>query len=98
MKDNQQNPTLNKTEIKNKTDFLKILSKNKKCYMQKPRSWQRIWFWYEILPYDKKEQWFMNISKGTKDKIPESIWMVPHTVNVWIDGLERKGYKYYINN
>ena len=43
-------------ELKDRKEFMKALNKGNTCYLRKPRSWQKIYFWWE----DNNEQWFMN--------------------------------------
>ena len=40
-----------------KEQFLEALCKGKKGYAQKPKSWQKVWYWWE----DNKDPWFMNV-------------------------------------
>ena len=37
-------------------EFKAHMDKGNKVYMRKPKSWQKIWFWWE----SKKEKWFLN--------------------------------------
>ena len=45
-----------------KEKFLIALDKGKKGYAQKPKSWQKIWYWWE----DHSDAWFMNVYKEEK--------------------------------
>ena len=36
--------------------FVAHMDKGNKVYMKKPKSWQKIWFWWE----SKSEKWFLN--------------------------------------
>lgn len=80
-----------------KAEFMKGLSKWKRGYMQKPKSWQKVWLWWEKNKDDPKEQWFMNIARSTKTGIEESSWIIAKNIEHWIDVMERDGYKYYID-
>ncbi len=75
-------------------EFLSNLNKGKRCFMKKPRSWQRIWFWWE-----DKEQWFLNkaYDKRTAGKVePEpSVWITAKDLESHVKYLERQDYKYY---
>jgi len=44
-----------------KEEFLSALDKGKKGYLQKPKSWQKIWYWWE-----DEDHWFMNVYKEEK--------------------------------
>ena len=37
--------------------FIAHMNKGNKVYMKKPRSWQKVWFWWE----SKKEKWFFTM-------------------------------------
>jgi hypothetical protein len=83
-----------------KENFLNALSKWKKCYMKKPKSWQKVWLWWEKSKYDPKEQWFMNVAMSTKkgkDTKEDSVWFTADNINAWLDYMERQGYNYYTN-
>lgn len=86
--------TKNKDITKDK--FMNALSKWKKCYMKKPKSWQKVWFWWERDSHKPDEQWFMNIAKSTRDGIDDSYWINANNIHSCIDQMERAGYKYYI--
>ena len=76
-------------------EFLKILSQWKKAYIRKPRSWQKIWLWWEKLDSHPDEQWFMNISKTSRNGKEPPVWVIATDLNHWLDAYERDGYKYY---
>jgi len=78
-------------------EFLKALSKWKRGYMKKPRSWQKIWFWWEPNKLDPKEQWFMNIARSTRDGMEDSVWVNANNIEHRLSCLEREGYKYHID-
>lgn len=80
-----------------KAEFWKALSKWKRCYMKKPKSWQKIWFWWEKDKNDPKEQWFMNIARSTRTGIEDSVWIIAKDIEHWTDQMEREGYKYHID-
>lgn len=80
-----------------KEDYIKELSKWKKCYMKKPKSWQKVWMWWEKDKNDPNEQWFMNIARSTKTGIDKSVWIIADNVSHWISYMEREGYQCYIN-
>ena len=89
-----------KTEAVSKEDFLKALDKGKKCYLRKPRSWQKVWYWWEIDKKDPTERWFMNIyrsDKKGKENFEQSSWIIAKDLDTWLNHAEREGYKYYIH-
>jgi len=89
-----------KTEAVSKEDFLNALDKGKKCYLRKPRSWQKVWYWWEIDKKDPTERWFMNIyrsDKKGKENFDQSNWITAKDLDTWLNHAEREGYKYYIH-
>lgn len=92
------NPNNLKNSGVNKKKFIKALSEWKRCYMKKPKSWQKVWFWWEYDKNSPNEQWFMNIAKSTRSGIDESFWIIAKNLDMWIDQMEREGYKYYISD
>jgi hypothetical protein len=78
-----------------KEEFLKTLSKWKRGYIKKPKSWQKVWMWWEKDKSDPKEQWFMNIAVSTRTGVEESTWITAKQLNDWLDYRERQGYKFY---
>lgn len=78
-------------------EFMKALSKWNRCYMKKPKSWQKIWMWWEKDKNAPKEQWFMNIANSTRKGIDSSVWVIAKDIGPWIIQMEREGYKYHIN-
>lgn len=78
-----------------KEEFINALSKWKRCYLKKPRSWQKIWMWWEKDKNDPKEQWFMNVAVSTRTGIEESSWITAKQLDDWLDYRERQGYKYH---
>jgi len=74
--------------------FLTHLNKGKKGYMKKPRSWQKIWFWWE-----DKDCWFLNKAydkrKDGKVEPEESVWITAKDMHHHCGHLERQGYKYF---
>jgi hypothetical protein len=77
--------------------FIKELSKWNKCYMKKPKSWQKVWFWWERLKDDPKEQWFMNVARSNRKGIDPSSWVTANDIEDIFNFMERDGYKYYID-
>ena len=76
--------------------FVDHLNSGNKVYMKKPRSWQKVWFWWE-----DKDQWFLNkaYEKRVEKRVePEpSVWITAKQMNEgYFDFMERQGYKYYI--
>ena len=89
-----------KTEAVSKEDFLKALNEGKKCYLRKPRSWQKVWYWWEIDKKDPTERWFMNVyraDKKGKENFDHSSWITAKDLDTWLNHAEREGYKYYIH-
>jgi len=89
-----------KTEAVSKKNFLKALDEGKKCYLRKPRSWQKVWYWWEINKKDPTERWFMNIclsNKRGKETFDKSSWITAKELDTWLNHAEREGYKYYIH-
>jgi hypothetical protein len=83
-----------------KEEFLKALDEGKKCYLKKPRSWQRVWYWWEIDKKDPDERWFMNIYRSEKkgdNDFSNSSWITAKDLDMWLSHAEREGYKYYTN-
>lgn len=85
-----------KSKQLDRESFIKELSKWNKCYMKKPKSWQKVWFWWEKLQFEPKEQWFMNIAKSTRTGIEPSSWITANDIHSIFNFMERDGYKYYI--
>jgi hypothetical protein len=79
-----------------KEEFIKCLKEWNKCYMQKPKSRQKIWLWWENEGYTNN-QWFMNIARSNKTGIEQSSLIIATYIDHWIDFKEREGYKYYSN-
>ena len=78
-------------------DFLKALSKWNRCYMKKPRSWQKVWLWWERDNSQSNEPWFMNIARSTRDGIEKSSWITANDINLRLNYMESAGYKYHLN-
>mgnify|MGYP003120910135 CR=1 FL=1 len=76
--------------------FVSHLNAGNKGYMKKPRSWQKCWFWWE-----DKDQWFLNKAYDQrKDGVvqpEESSWITANDLPNHLPFMERKGYKYYID-
>ena len=77
--------------------FIAHMDKGNKVYMKKPKSWQKVWFWWE----SKKEKWFLNkaFDKRTNGRVePEpSVWITARQMEGHMDHMTRMGFKYYIN-
>jgi hypothetical protein len=85
-------------ELKDREEFMKALNKGNTCYLRKPRSWQKIHFYWE----DKNEQWFMNKvydireDGQVKPDVSKGVWIIAKDLDHHIDTMEREGYKYYL--
>lgn len=77
--------------------FIAHMNKGNKVYMKKPKSWQRVWFWWE----PKSENWFLNRAPEKREDVRlviESLgWFVATQVDAYLNFMERQGYSYYIN-
>ena len=77
--------------------FVTHLNKGNKGYMKKPKSWQKIWFWWQ----SKKEKWFLNKAydkrQGGKIIIEPSVWITAAQMEDLLDFMERQGYKYNVD-
>ena len=78
--------------------FVAYLNAGNRGYMKKPRSWQKVWFWWE-----DKDQWFLNKAyeerkSNTIDEngFMKSSWITAKDLPSHLPFMERKGYKYYI--
>ncbi len=81
-----------------KAVFVKSLAKWNRCYMKKPKSWQKIWYWWEKEKGDPKEQWFMNVATGQRNgSIEESVWFTAKDLDLRLDYAVRQGYEFYVN-
>lgn len=80
-----------------KKEFMTALSKWNRCYIKKPKSWQKVWLWWEKSKHNPKEQWFMNIAKTTRTATEPSTWIIASDIEDWFSHMERDGYKYYID-
>ena len=78
-------------------EFKAHMDKGNKVYMKKPKSWQKIWFWWE----SKKEKWFLNkaVEKRAGGKVitEGSVWITAKQIEDHTDFMFRQGYKYYID-
>jgi hypothetical protein len=88
---------IKKTEI-TLNEFIKAMIHGKECYLKKPKSWQRLHFWYE----DLKDRWFINKAydfrvKGEGVAIEESCWITERYLVQHLEYYERQGYKFHIN-
>ena len=76
--------------------FVDYLNGGNRGYMKKPRSWQKCWFWWE-----DKEQWFLNKAfDQRKDGMVEpepSVWITAKDMVHHLQFMERRGYKYHID-
>ena len=63
--------------------------------MKKPKSWQKVWFWWE----DKKDKWFLNKAfdkrSGGRVEPEPSVWITANQMPSHLDFMERQGYKYH---
>ena len=77
--------------------FIAHMDKGNKVYMKKPKSWQKVWFWWE----SKKEKWFLNkaFEKRTVGKVitDKSSWITARQMESHLDFMESQGYKYHID-
>ena len=77
--------------------FIAHMDKGNKVYMKKPRSWQKVWFWWE----SKKEKWFLNkaFDKREDGRVePEpTVWITAKQMESHMDHMSRQGYKYHID-
>lgn len=91
---------MKKTKAVDREKFLKALNEGKKCYLKKPRSWQKVWYWWEIDKKNPDERWFMNIYKSEKgggSNFKNPSWIIAKDLDVWLSYAENNGYKYYIS-
>lgn len=76
--------------------FVTHMDKGNKVYMQKPKSWQKIWFWWE----SKREKWFLNKAhdkrEGSRVIVEKSVWITAEQMESDLKFMERRGYKYHI--
>jgi hypothetical protein len=77
--------------------FVAHMDKGNKVYMQKPKSWQKIWFWWE----SKREKWFLNKAfdkrVGGRVIIENSAWITAAQMESHLSFMVRQGYKYHID-
>jgi len=66
-------------------------------YMKKPKSWQKVWFWWE----SKSEKWFLNKAYDKREDgqviIEKSVWITAKHMKWNLDLMEGRGYKYHID-
>lgn len=88
--------TKNKKDI-TYNEFINHMNEGNKVYMKKPRSWQKVWFWWE----SKREKWFLNkaYDKREDGKVitESSVWITAKQMETHLDFMFRQGYKYYID-
>lgn len=74
-----------------------VLDQDKKIYLKKPKSWQRIYLWWE-----DSDHWFLNkaATKRSKGglKLEESVWITSNDLDRFISFAVRQGYEIYIDN
>lgn len=74
-----------------------FLDQDKKIYLKRPKSWQRIYLWWE-----DSERWFLNkaYTKRTKGgfKLDESVWINTNGLDSFISFAVRQGYEIYVDN
>ena len=77
--------------------FIAHMDKGSKVYMKKPKSWQRVWFWWQ----SKKDKWFLNkaFDKRSKGKVTTeaSSWITAKDMESHLSFMNRLGYKYHID-
>ena len=77
--------------------FIAHMDKGNKVYMQKPKSWQKIWFWWE----SKREKWFLNKAYDKREDgrviTDNSVWLTAKQMESHLKFMERRGYKYQID-
>jgi hypothetical protein len=77
--------------------FIAHMNKGNKVYIRKPKSWQKIWFWWE----SKKEKWFLNKAfeerEGGKVIRGGAVWITAAQMDSHFDFMERQGYRYHID-
>ena len=77
--------------------FVTHMDKGNKVYMQKPKSWQKIWFWWE----SKREKWFLNRAADKRVDgrviIENSVWITANQMETHLSFMARQGYKYHID-
>jgi hypothetical protein len=78
---------------------MKSLKEGNTCFLKKPRSWQKIYFWWE-----DAEQWFMNkvydarIDGSVKPDYGKGVWIIAKDLHLHLDSMDKQGYKYYLKN
>jgi|TARA_B110000483_G_scaffold198482_1_gene237705 hypothetical protein len=77
--------------------FVAHLDKGNKTYVKKPKSWQKVWFWWE----SKKDKWFLNKAYEKREdgcivKEP-SVFITAKQMESHLGFMERQGYKYHID-
>jgi len=74
-----------------------FLNQDKKIYLKKSKSWQRIYLWWE-----DDERWFLNkaYTKRVKGgfKLEESVWINSNGLDSFISFAVRQGYEIYVDN
>lgn len=75
-----------------------FLNKDKRIYLKKPKSWQRIYLWWE-----NSECWFLNkaFSKKTKNSkidLEKSSWITSNDLDNFISFSVRQGYEIYLTH
>ncbi len=74
-----------------------VLDQDKKIYLKRPKSWQRIYLWWE-----DSERWFLNkaYTKRTKGgfKLEESVWINTNELDSFISFAVRQGYEIYVDD
>ena len=77
--------------------FVAHLDKGNKTYVKKPKSWQKVWFWWE----SKKDKWFLNkaFDKRSKGKVTTeaSSGITAKDMESHLSFMNRLGYKYHID-
>jgi|TARA_R110000822_G_scaffold105783_1_gene233666 hypothetical protein len=77
--------------------FVAHLDKGNRGYMKKPKSWQKVWFWWQ----SKKDKWFLNKAfdkrNGGKVTTEASSWITAKDMESHLSFFNRQGYKYHID-
>lgn len=74
-----------------------FLDQDIRVYLKKPKSWQKIYLWWE-----DRDRWFLNkaYSKRSKNglQLEKSVWITTDGLDSFILFAVREGYEIYIDN
>ena len=74
-----------------------FLDQDTRVYLKKPKSWQRIYLWWE-----NNDRWFLNKAYSKKSKndlqLEKSVWITMNDLDSFILFAVREGYEIYIDN